>query len=380
MKNLLKKTKEKKTNNFLMIIIALIIIWGVFTIITTGNYISPRNISNLFRQTAITGILAIGMSFIIISGEIDLSVGSQMALIGGIAAILNVWFKISLPIIIVLSLLLGIIFGGINGYWIAYKKVPSFIVTLAGLLIFRGILIGITKGMTIAPISNSFKIIGQSYIPKTISYFLGIVIIVTTIIITFFKRKSKLEHELEVESKKIVLLKLISFILMIIIFIFILNSYAGIPTPVFITIILIGIFSYILNETVLGRVVYAIGSNIEAVKYSGINVNKYKLYIFFINGILVAIGGLILTSRLGAGSVSAGTNAELDAIASCVIGGASLSGGIGNISGAILGALVMASLDNGMSMLSIGPAWQYIVKGSILLLAVYLDISSKNKK
>ncbi|MBZ4683931.1 MAG: inner-rane translocator [Fusobacteriales bacterium] len=363
-----------------MIIIALIIIWGVFTIITTGNYISPRNISNLFRQTAITGILAIGMSFIIISGEIDLSVGSQMALIGGIAAILNVWFKISLPIIIVLSLLLGIIFGGINGYWIAYKKVPSFIVTLAGLLIFRGILIGITKGMTIAPISNSFKIIGQSYIPKTISYFLGIVIIVTTIIITFFKRKSKLEHELEVESKKIVLLKLISFILMIIIFIFILNSYAGIPTPVFITIILIGIFSYILNETVLGRVVYAIGSNIEAVKYSGINVNKYKLYIFFINGILVAIGGLILTSRLGAGSVSAGTNAELDAIASCVIGGASLSGGIGNISGAILGALVMASLDNGMSMLSIGPAWQYIVKGSILLLAVYLDISSKNKK
>jgi D-xylose transport system permease protein len=167
---------------------------------------------------------------------------------------------------------------------------------------------------------------------------------------------------------------------MIIIFIFILNSYAGIPTPVFITIILIGIFSYILNETVLGRVVYAIGSNIEAVKYSGINVNKYKLYIFFINGILVAIGGLILTSRLGAGSVSAGTNAELDAIASCVIGGASLSGGIGNISGAILGALVMASLDNGMSMLSIGPAWQYIVKGSILLLAVYLDISSKNKK
>lgn len=372
--------KKAKSSNMFILFLALIVIWGVFIVITGGNFINFRNISNLLRQMSITGILSIGMIFVIISGEIDLSVGSQMALLGGIAAIMDVTFKLPFIVTILVTLVLGLVFGVWNGYWVAKKSVPSFIVTLSGMLVFRGILIGITGGQTISPISNAFKIIGQSYIPKSLSYVIAILFIGLLVYSKLSDRKSKITNKIEVGDFKNDILWVIGNGILIFLGIIILNSYEGIPTPVLLMAVLIIIFSFISNKTSYGRTVYAIGGNINAAKYSGIDTKKVKMIIYVVNGLLIATAGLVLTSRLGAGSVSAGTNAELDTIAACVIGGASLSGGKGKVTGAILGALIMASLDNGMSMLNVEPSWQYVVKGLILLFAVLFDVQSQKKK
>lgn len=374
-------TKNKrKISNTAIIILALFILWIVFNVLTTGSFLSPRNISNLFRQMSITAILATGMMFVIISGEIDLSVGSGMALLGGIASILNVKYGMGMTTVIPITIILGILIGLWNGYWVAYKKVASFIVTLSGMLAFRGILVGITGGKTIAPIGESFKVIGQSYISSSIGFVLALLLIGYISYSRVSDRRNRIEYKLEVVSKKKFIID-IGLIASGILFVtFILNSYNGIPVPVFIMLCLLGIFTYIANKTAYGRTIYAVGGNIEATKLSGVDTKRVKLIIYVFLGILTAVAGLILTSRLGAGSVSAGTNAELDAIASCVIGGASMAGGIGSIPGALLGALVMATLDNGMSMLNVEPSMQYVVKGLILLLAVWMDTASKKKR
>ncbi|MBP9479293.1 MAG: sugar ABC transporter permease [Sebaldella sp.] len=378
--NLSVNMKKAKNSNMFILFLALIVIWGVFIIVTGGNFINFRNISNLLRQMSITGILSIGMIFIIISGEIDLSVGSQMALLGGIAAIMDVTFKFPFLLTVLITLVLGLIFGIWNGYWVAKKSVPSFIVTLSGMLVFRGILIGITGGQTISPISSAFKILGQSYVPKSLSYVIGIAFVLLLVYSKLSDRKSKLANNMKVSDLKNDIFGIIINGILIFLGIIILNSYEGIPTPVLLMAVLIIIFSFVANKTAYGRTVYAIGGNINAAKYSGIDTKKIKMIIYIVNGFLVAMAGLVLTSRLGAGSVSAGTNAELDTIAACVIGGASLSGGKGKVTGAILGALIMASLDNGMSMLNVEPSWQYVVKGLILLFAVLFDVRSQKKK
>ena len=378
--NLSVNMKKAKNSNMFILFLALIVIWGVFIIVTGGNFINFRNISNLLRQMSITGILSIGLIFIIISGEIDLSVGSQMALLGGIAAIMDVTFKFPFLLTVLITLVLGLIFGIWNGYWVAKKSVPSFIVTLSGMLVFRGILIGITGGQTISPISSAFKILGQSYVPKSLSYVIGIAFVLLLVYSKLSDRKSKLANNMKVSDLKNDIFGIIINGILIFLGIIILNSYEGIPTPVLLMAVLIIIFSFVANKTAYGRTVYAIGGNINAAKYSGIDTKKIKMIIYIVNGFLVAMAGLVLTSRLGAGSVSAGTNAELDTIAACVIGGASLSGGKGKVTGAILGALIMASLDNGMSMLNVEPSWQYVVKGLILLFAVLFDVRSQKKK
>ena len=372
--------KKAKNSNMFILFLALLVIWGVFIAITVGNFINFRNISNLLRQMSITGILSIGMIFVIISGEIDLSVGSQMALLGGIAAIMDVTLKLPFIVTVLVTLVLGLIFGVWNGYWIAKKNVPSFIVTLSGMLVFRGILIGITGGQTISPISGAFKILGQSYIPKSLSYIIGILFVLLLVYSKMSDRKAKIANKIGTGDFKNDLMWIIGNSILIFLGIIILNSYEGIPTPVLLMAVLIIIFSFVSNKTAYGRTVYAIGGNINAAKYSGIDTQKIKMIIYIVNGFLVATAGLVLTSRLGAGSVSAGTNAELDTIAACVIGGASLSGGKGKVTGAILGALIMASLDNGMSMLNVEPSWQYVVKGLILLFAVLFDVQSQKKK
>lgn len=361
-------------------IIAMISIWIIFTVTTDGNFLTPRNLSNLLRQMSITGILAIGMVFVIILGEIDLSVGSLLGLLGGIAAILNVWYKMNAITTIAIVLALGLILGLWNGWWIAYKKVPSFIVTLAGMLVFRGILVGISKGQTVAPLTKDLKIVGQAYFPDIFGYIVGTLAIVASILIMSNSRKKKIKYGLEVPSKALDFAKIVAITIITLLFIVILNKYQGFPVPVFIMLVLAVIFSFVSSNTVFGRRIYAIGGNREAAKLSGINVNKSVLIIYAINGLMAAIAGILLAARLNAGSVAAGQNAELDAIASCVIGGASLAGGAGSVSGALVGALVMASIDNGMSMLNTQPFWQYIVKGLILLIAVWVDITSKNKQ
>ncbi|ERM92620.1 sugar ABC transporter permease [Caldanaerobacter subterraneus] len=360
-------------------VLALIAIWIIFSIATDGNFITPRNISNLLRQTTVTGILAIGMVFVIIAGQIDLSVGSLLGLTGGIAAILNVWYNLNGLISIFVALIIGILIGLWNGWWVAYRNVPAFIVTLAGLLVFRGILIGISKGYTIAPLSADFQFIGQAYLTPSSGYVLGLVAAFLVIYLILNSRKTKAKYNLELPPLWIDMLKMVILIIFIGLFIFILNLYRGVPLSVLILLILMLIFSYISSKTVFGRRVYAIGGNVEAAKLSGIDVKKITLILFALNGLLAAFAGVLLTSTLNAASVSAGQNAELDAIAASVIGGASLSGGIGTVFGAVIGALVMASIDNGMSMLNSPPFWQFVVKGMILLIAVWVDVASKNK-
>lgn len=361
-------------------ILALVSIWVIFTVATDGDFLTSRNLSNLFRQMSITGILAIGMVFVIIAGHIDLSVGSLMGLLGGMMAIMNVWFKLGGIPAMALTLIMGWLIGIFNGWLIAYKKIPAFIVTLGGMLVFRGILIGITRGTTVASLDASIRFVGNAYLNPS----LGLVLAVLTVVIILYKslsgRKLWLQYGLTVPPIWVEIIKMVFAAILIGLFTTILNAYQGFPVPVFILAIMAILFSYVLTKTVFGRRVYAIGGNAEAAKLSGINVTKMTLSIFAINGLLVSIAGILLCSRLNAASVAAGQNAEMDAIAACVIGGASLMGGVGSVAGAIVGALVMASLDNGMSMLNIETFWQYIVKGSILILAVWVDIATKNKK
>jgi D-xylose transport system permease protein len=361
-------------------VLALVSIWLIFSFATNGDFLSSRNLSNLFRQMSITGILSIGMVFVIIAGHIDLSVGSLMGLLGGIAAIANVWFKVDGILAMGITLLAGLLVGLFNGWLIAYKKIPSFIVTLGGLLVFRGILVGATKGTTVASLSPEIRFLGNAYLVESIGIGLGLLAIGAMVYASISSRKLRTQYGLTIAPLSIETLKIVFSAALVVLLISILNSYQGFPVPVFILAVLAVIFTYVLNKTVFGRRVYAIGGNMEAAKLSGINVNKMTLSIFAINGFLVAVAGILLCSRLNAASVAAGQNAEMDAIAACVIGGASLMGGVGSVGGAIVGALVMASLDNGMSMLNIETFWQYIVKGSILVLAVWVDIATKNKK
>lgn len=358
---------------------AIVAIMAFFFIATDGAYLSARNISNLLRQTSITGILAIGMIFVIIAAEIDLSVGSMMGLLGGFAAIADVWWGWPLPLTIITTLAIGIVFGTFTGWWVAYRKVPSFIVTLAGMLIFRGMLVGATNGTTVSPISKDMTIIGQGYLSDTTGFILGVVAIICFFLWGTYQRKARQNLNLNVPNMGKETMKYGLFAICVLGAIYLLNDYRGIPFPVLLLAILAVAGMFIARKTAFGRHIYAIGGNIDAARLSGIKVEKIKLMIFSMNGFMVAIAGLILSSRLGAGAPSAGQNAELDAIAACVIGGASLAGGIGSVYGVVIGALIIALLDNGMSMLDVPTFWQYIVKGTILLLAVWMDTMSKKK-
>lgn len=357
--------------------IAVIIVF--FSVTTDGAYISARNVSNLLRQTAITGILAVGMVFVIISAEIDLSVGSMMGLLGGVAAIFDVWLGWPLPLTIVVTLALGLLLGAWNGWWVAYRKVPSFIVTLAGMLAFRGILIGITSGTTVSPTTPAMSLIGQSYLPDTLGFGIGAVALALFIGWQWHRRKQRAALGLPVSAAKNDVTRQALTAIIALGAIYLLNDYRGVPTPVLILVALMLGGMFMASRTSFGRRIYAIGGNIEAARLSGVNVERSKLAVFAINGLMVAIAGLILSSRLGAGSPSAGNIAELDAIAACVIGGTSLAGGVGSVAGAVMGAFIMASLDNGMSMLDVPTFWQYIVKGAILLLAVWMDSATKRR-
>ncbi|MGO4745986.1 xylose ABC transporter permease XylH [Serratia quinivorans] len=376
-----KPTVKLKSINLQVFVMlaAIVVIMLFFTFTTEGAYLSARNISNLLRQTAITGILAVGMVFVIVSAEIDLSVGSMMGLLGGAAAIFDVWFGWPLPLTIVVTLLAGLLLGAWNGWWVAYRKVPSFIVTLAGMLAFRGILIGITNGTTVAPTSGAMSQIGQSYLPGGLGFGIGAVGLMLFVAWQWRRRTRRAQLGLPVAAPAGDVTRQSILALLVLGAIYLLNDYRGVPTPVLIltALMLAGIF--MATRTAFGRRIYAIGGNIDAARLSGVNVERTKLAVFAINGLMVAIAGLILSSRLGAGSPSAGNIAELDAIAACVIGGTSLAGGIGSVAGAVMGAFIMASLDNGMSMLDVPTFWQYIVKGAILLLAVWMDSATKRR-
>lgn len=359
------------------LIIALVLIAIIFGFFTGGEFLSSRNISNLFTQMSVIAVLAIGMTLIIVAGHIDLSVGSLVGLTGGIAAILQVWYDWNTLMAVLAAVVIGAVFGLWQGWWVAYRAVPAFIVTLGGMLIFRGILIGLSKGQTVAPMNASFKEIGNSYFPYIPGYILAVISIVLLFFWTARNRKKRESMGLILPSAKMDYGKISAYSFFILLITYMLNRYLGIPLPILIVVVLAGIFIFISNKTAFGRYVYAIGGNQEAAALSGINIKKNTLWVFITMGALAGVSGVLLTSRLNAATVSAGNMYELDAIAACVIGGTSLIGGKGKIVGALIGALIMASIDNGMSMMNIETFWQYIVKGLILIVAVWIDISSK---
>ncbi|WP_028535760.1 sugar ABC transporter permease [Paludibacterium yongneupense] len=360
------------------LLIAIALIWLFFNQATDGGFVTPRNLSNLLRQMSVTGILACGMVLVIIAGEIDLSVGSMLGLLGGVAAVLDVTQHVPLPIDVPLVLLLGLMFGLFNGYLTAYLRIPSFIVGLGGMLAFRGVLLGVTGGMTIAPVSGSMVYLGQGYLPPQLGAVLGAGLFLLAMVLTWRQRVNRMRHALPLTPpwRDAIRVALIGAVLLA--FVRTLNHYDGIPVPVLLLLALLGIFSYVTTQTVFGRRIYSVGSNMEATRLSGVNVQAVKMWIFGIMGLMCALAGLVNTARLAAGSPSAGNMGELDAIAACFIGGTSMRGGSGTVYGALIGALVMASLDNGMSMLDVDTYWQMIVKGGILMLAVWVDVSTRS--
>ncbi|AYQ88096.1 MULTISPECIES: sugar ABC transporter permease [Burkholderia] len=361
----------------LALLVAVAAIWLLFSILTHGAFITPRNLSNLLRQMSITGMLACGMVFVIIAGEIDLSVGSLLGLLGGVAAILDQVLGWPVAATVPTVMALGVAIGLFNGWWSTYRGVPSFIVGLGGMLAYRGILLGLTHGSTIAPVSDGFVAIGQAYLPPRIGDALAVLIFALLVAVAIRQRGARRRYQLAVPPLWQDVAKLVAAGLIIAAFVATLDGYGGIPVPVLIVLALLGAFSWIATQTVFGRRIYSVGSNLEATRLSGINTDRVKLAIFALMGLMCAFAGIVNTARLAAGSPSAGNMGELDAIAACFIGGTSMRGGAGTVHGALIGALVMASLDNGMSMLDVDAYWQMIVKGSILVLAVWIDVMSR---
>ncbi|SFO91468.1 sugar ABC transporter permease [Salibacterium halotolerans] len=374
---MLNKLSFKMNIRAYALIIAFLLIVTIFTILTNGDFLTSRNITNLMRQMTVIGVLAVGMTSVIISGNIDLSVGSLLGLTGGIAAILQVWLGWNTVWVIIATIAAGVLLGLWQGWWIAYRGIPAFIVTLAGMMIFRGILLGISGGQTIASLDPGFMAIGQSYLPYSIGYILTALFILSLFTLKIRSRQKSHKLELVTESVFVDYGKLAVYSGLCLILVYYISRYQGIPMPMLILTLLALLFIFILNNTAYGRHLYSIGGNHEAALLSGINIKRNTLMVFVLMGALSAVAGIILTSRLNAATISAGEMYELDAIAAVVIGGTSLMGGTGTIIGSILGALIMTSIDNGMSMLNVETFWQNIVKGMILILAVWLDISSK---
>lgn len=379
-------------------ILALALIWLFFGFMTDWIFFSARNMSNLFRQMTIVSFLSIGMVLIIVTGNIDLSVGSAVGLVSAITAYLQAILLppilesmlpgadiltrglLSTGITIVIGLMVGVGIGICQGWLVAYLGVPAFIVTLGGMLIFRGGVLGVTQGKTIVPIEDSFRLIAQGYLPKTIGLGLGIFAVAAIFFTIFRNRKRKAQYGFTPTPFYTDMLRATFFSGVVLAFVLMMDSYRGIPNPVLLMVVVALIFAYITNNTKLGRHSYALGGNIEATRLSGINIKRNIFIVFVMMGALCGVSGIVLTGYVAAGTTGGGVNYELEAIAACVIGGTSLMGGEGKIFGALVGSLIMASLLNGMSVMNMPIFWQYIIRGSVLILAVYIDVLSKKKR
>ncbi|ADN01299.1 sugar ABC transporter permease [Spirochaeta thermophila] len=395
--NRLKRAVQVNAKTYTMII-ALLLIWFLFGVLTGGIFFSPRNLSNLFRQMTIISFLATGMVLVIVLGNIDLSVGSVTGFISAVTAFLqarilaNVLPSLfpSLPqgtigilstvIAIVVALLVGIVIGLFQGGLIAYGGIPAFIVTLGGMLIFRGGVLGVTEGKTIVPVEESLVYIAQGYLSPTVGLLLAAVVVVLIFLSTLTSRRKKVEYGFEVPPLWKDLAKAGFFSFLVILYVVLMNMYRGVQLPVLLLAVVALIISYVANNTRFGRYVYAVGGNREATRLSGINIRKTVFQVHVLMGLLAGVAGVVLTGYVAAGTVNGGINYELDTIASCVIGGTSLMGGEGTIFGALVGSLIMASIVNGMSVMNMPIFWQYVTRGLVLIIAVYLDVASKRRK
>lgn len=371
--------------------IALFAIMAIFTITTNGLFISSRNISNLLNQTGYIAVLAVGMTLVIVIRHIDLSVGFLAGFLGAVAAIgLTQW---NLPVYVVIPMVMffGILAGLLTGFLVAKLGIPSFVATLAGQLVFRGSLLLVTnKTGTIVIPNDTFNAIGNGFIPDIpglsilpgmhkVTLLLGIVVIALFIISDFRTRKTKQSYDFEVLPIDMFILKTILVSLLIFGITWILAGYNGLSWTVIVILIVVAVYHYITNETVLGRYIYAVGGNPEAAELSGINVKKIVFTVFGSMGMLSALSGILYASRLQSATTVAGVLFELDAIAAAYVGGVSAAGGVGKVTGSVIGALVMTSLTSGMNLMGIDISSQYIVRGAVLAIAVIFDVTTRNR-
>ncbi len=373
-----KKVSASALRAYVMIFV-LGLIWLYFHWATDSIFLTSRNLSNLMTQMSVTAILAVGMLMVIVSGNIDLSVGSVLGFAGGLAAFAMTTLEYSLPVSILFAIVIGVVIGLFHGVLTAYLNIPAFIVTLGGLLAWRGATKWLLGGNTIPVSSDTFKFIGQGNVPLTIGWILAGVAILAVLFMAYRKAASIKQYGLGEANYGAELLKALLPIGGIVAFIWVMNSYQGVPIPVLILLGVALLGAFLTNSTTFGRYLYAIGGNADAARLSGINNKANVLKVYALLGALTGAAALIFTARVGSASPDAGTLKELDAIAACVIGGASLMGGRGTIFGACLGALIMASLDNGMSLLNVKDYMQDIIKGSILVAAVGLDMMGRKQ-
>lgn len=371
------------------IILALIIIWILFAVLTNGAYLSAQNFSNLFRQMTVTAFLAIGMVLVIVTGGIDLSVGKMAGFISVIVAHFqaNVWNKalpdqpiLAAALSVLIGLACGTLFGSIQGFITAYLNVPSFIVTLGGMFVFNGALLLVTQGKTIPANQPGFSFIAQGYLPPIWGWIIAALVVAFLFLNMIRTRKLKRQYGFELSAIYWDLASTIFFAALVVVYVFMVNQYNGIQVPVLLLAIASMIMSYVSNNTRFGRHTYAFGGNREATRLSGIDIKKTVFMVFALMGFLCGVGGVVLASYVGYGTIAAGQGYELDAIASAILGGTSTLGGVGTVFGALIGALIMSSLTTGLQMLNVQPAWQYLLKGIVLVVAVYADVYFKKNR
>ncbi len=371
-----------------MMYIALVCIMAFFTVQTNGGFLQARNIANLINQAGYVAVMAIGMTIILIICHIDLSVGYVAGFSGAIAAILMTKYHVNEWLAILLVLGLGLLIGFSQGLLVTKVGVPAFVTTLAGMFIFRGLLnLSLQETGTIIVPNAGFNALSNGFIPDIVSdssvhiltLLIGVALVAVMIVTQVKTRMNKLKYNFEVPSTPIFVVKMVAFSAIIMVIMWMLASYQGIPWTAVIVGIVLLIYNYMLNKTKLGRAIYGIGGNPQAAELSGINVKKVTLFAFCSVSVMAALGGILYTSRLQSATPTAGLGFEMDAIASSYIGGVAVSGGVGRVTNTIIGTLVIMSLTNGMNLMGIDISYQYIVKGLIFVIAVAFDVRSRKK-
>jgi putative multiple sugar transport system permease protein len=385
---------RERVSSFLMshvrqsgMVVALAAIVLLFQVWTGGILLKPLNVTNIIQQNGYILVLAIGMVIVIISGHIDLSVGSIAGFIGAMSAVLMVRNDMPWLVAVAVCVGMGALIGAWQGFWIAYVGIPSFIVTLGGMLVFRGATQYLLEGQSIAPMPHGLEQVSSGFLPEIgtnavyhwPTVILGAVVMVAAVVVQVRRRRSQIRYGQEVSSTTLFVAKCVAIVVALAVFTLLLASYRGVPIVGIILVVLTIAYAFVMRNTVLGRQVYAVGGNSAAARLSGIRNQRVTLLVFVNMGILAAVAGLLFAARLNSATPQAGINFELEAIAAAFIGGASASGGVGTVFGAIVGGLVLGVLNNGMSILGIGSDVQQVIKGLVLLAAVGFDVYNRRK-
>jgi putative multiple sugar transport system permease protein len=376
-------------------LIALVAIMAFFQVATGGVLFVPMNVTNLVLQNAYVFILAIGMTLCLVTGgNIDMSVGSLVAFVGAVCGTIIVTMKLSVGLGIAAGIAIGLVFGLWQGFWIAYVRIPSFIVTLAGMLSLRGLTINILEGQTVGPFPESYQLISAGFVRDLFgsadgqsadaslnltAVIAGAAVALLYAIAAVRRRAARRRSLFDVASAPVFAARVAAICAIVMLIAVWLALYKGLPIVFIIIVVLVAAYSFFMGRTVPGRYIYAMGGNEKAARLSGIDTNKVLFFSYVNMGVLAAVAGVVFSARLNAAAPGAGDTFALDAIAACFIGGASAYGGIGTIVGSIIGALVMGVLNNGMSMMGVGSDLQMLVKGLVLLLAVAFDVMSKKR-